>query len=130
MGDFNRHNLLWEEEHNSQLFTTEALQMAKLLLDLIATYGMKMALPKGIPTLQHLVTKNWTRPDNIFASEELIDAFIQCNVVPDRCPPNADHVPIISNIEIPPERIRRKLRKKWKETDWDKFRARLEQNLS
>jgi hypothetical protein len=50
-GDFNRHHLLWDELHNHHLFTLRNLNLTQLLLDMLARYTMKMALPAGIPTL-------------------------------------------------------------------------------
>ena len=72
LGDFNRHHPLWDEERNVHLFTTANLDAAQPLLNLLATYGMKMALPKGIPTLEAMNTKNYTRPDNVFCSSALL----------------------------------------------------------
>ena len=41
------------------------MNTARPLLDIMATYNLKMALPPGIPTLQANVTGNLTRPDNV-----------------------------------------------------------------
>ena len=38
------------------------------LIWMAADYNMEMVLPKGIPTLEAMVMKNWTRPDNVFCS--------------------------------------------------------------
>jgi len=62
-GDFNCHHPLWDEDHNSHLFTAEAIREAEVLLSVISDHDMVMALPKDIPTLESMVTKNWTRPD-------------------------------------------------------------------
>ncbi|KIK16810.1 hypothetical protein PISMIDRAFT_15565 [Pisolithus microcarpus 441] len=63
LGDFNCHHPLWDNNDNTQLFTTQSLTRAQCLVDLLDRYGMAMALPKGILTLQLLNSKNWTRPD-------------------------------------------------------------------
>ena len=60
LGDFNRHHPLWEEERNLHLLTETYLNAAEPLLLLLAEYGMQQALPKDMPTLQSLATKNWT----------------------------------------------------------------------
>ena len=64
---------MWDEDHNHHLFTSRALEDASRLLALVANHGMYMALLKGIPTLELMATKNWTRPDNIFCSGSLVD---------------------------------------------------------
>ena len=60
LGDFNCHHPLWEEERNLHLLTETYLNAAEPLLHLLAEYGMQQALPKNMPTLQSLATKNWT----------------------------------------------------------------------
>jgi hypothetical protein len=60
------------------------LNDVQMLLNLLARHGMKMALPKDIPTLESTATKNYTRVDNIFCSEELLEAFISCNTMPEK----------------------------------------------
>jgi endonuclease/exonuclease/phosphatase family metal-dependent hydrolase len=63
LGDFNRHNPLWECLDNSQLFSTANLDAAEILIDLSADFGMNIILNPGVPTLKHMVTKNlhWVR---------------------------------------------------------------------
>ena len=65
-GDFNRHHPFWDDDKDTRLFTNQALRAAEGIINLIAQYNMDMALPKGIPTLQHMRSKNYSRPDNIF----------------------------------------------------------------
>lgn len=79
MGDFNRHHPLWEELRNRHLFNYAA---ASPLIDLIANYGMIQLLPCGIPTLQASATGNWTRPDNVFSTESIVDSVISCETDP------------------------------------------------
>ena len=59
-GDFNWHHPMWEEERNHHLLVAGALREAKKLLTLIADFRMEMTLPKGLPTLEAMSTKNWT----------------------------------------------------------------------
>ena len=73
LGDFNRHHPLWDEERNNHLFTEANLQKAQQLLDVTQDWELQMALPKDIPTLQAFGTGNYTRPDNVFCSMELIN---------------------------------------------------------
>ena len=60
VGDFNRHHPAWDRPEDSQLFTREALEAAEALIRATAEFGLDMALPAGIPTHQHYVTKKWS----------------------------------------------------------------------
>ena len=100
-GDFNRHHPMWDEEHNHHLFTPGALEEAWKLLTLVVDNDMLMALPKDIPTLESLSTKNWTRPDNVFCSSNLDDKIVYCTTDPRLRGPGTDHVPILTALELP-----------------------------
>ena len=54
---------------------------------------MVMLLPKGIPTLWHMVTGRYSRPDNVFSTGGLSDQISRCEVVSSPRPPltRADH---------------------------------------
>ena len=58
-GDFNCHHLLWDEEHNSHLFTASASLEVQPLMSLLEDYNMVMILLQNIPTLQSLAMGNW-----------------------------------------------------------------------
>jgi hypothetical protein len=58
LGDFNRHDSLWESPNNSQLFSTANLDAAEILINRLVDFSMDIALDPGIPTLEHMVTKN------------------------------------------------------------------------
>ena len=104
-GDFNCHHPMWDEEQNCHLFTAAALREADKLLVLVADYGMppgmEMLLPKNVPTLEAMVTKNWTHPDNIFGSDNLGDKVIYCTTDLWLRGPGTDHVPILTVLELP-----------------------------
>lgn len=97
-GDFNRHHPLWEEEGNRGLFNCEAF--IEPLLDLISDYDMTMALPPNTPTYE-TVTGNWTRPDNVWRSANNESPITRCNVDASIRPPLADHLPIITVLDLP-----------------------------
>jgi hypothetical protein len=86
---------------------------------------MDMALPKGIPTLQHMVTGRYSRPDNLFNTTGLSGYITQCEVDPTLRPNSTDHFPIITNILLPQERIVAQPAHNFREADWDKFRKEL-----
>ena len=77
-----------------------ALREADKILVLVADYSMEMLLQKDIPTLEVMVTKNWTRPDNVFGSDNLGDKVIYCTTDPWLRGPGTDHVSILTVLEL------------------------------
>ena len=59
-----------------------------------------MALPGGISTHCHNVTKQWSRLDHVFISEASTDAIITCNAQTDHRGINTDHIPIITELNM------------------------------
>jgi hypothetical protein len=127
-GDFNRHHPLWEELRNAHLFNSSS--QIDPLLDLVHSYGMRMALPPGIPTLEASSTGNWTRPDNVWYSNNNTDLFVSCDVSPSLRPPLADHLPIISVLNIPLKRALAPPSRNFRGTNWNDFQTNLSQRLS
>ena len=120
-GDFNWHHPMWDEERNSHLFTTNNLDAAQILIDLLADFSMSLALPKDIPTLQVIHTKNLTQPNNIFCSSGILGIITQCMMLPDLQPPCIDHFPIATTLETSMEESPDTLKLNWWLVDWDKF---------
>jgi len=127
-GNFNRHHSWWEDESNSHLTTGEA--MIQPLLDLVYRYNLGMALPPGIPTLQALSTGNWTRPDNVWCFNHTTNLITQCYTNPGLRGPNTDHLPILSELDLPPTRSTPKPYRNFQTTDWKKFTDTLTTLLS
>jgi ribonuclease HI len=128
-GDFNRHHPYWDEERNRHLFTARAIREAETLLGLIADHHMVMALPKDIPTLESMATKNWTRPDNVFCTDITEGLLVECSTDPRLRGPGTDHVPILTTIEIPVKKAPTTSSYNYRLTDWDKFREELSSRL-
>lgn len=128
-GDFNLHHPLWDEERNAHLFTNKALEDAQTLIDLMGDYDMVMALPKDIPTLQSMATKNWTRPDNIFCSDSMADDVMTCDTDHRSRGPGTDHLPILTNIDIPLVRKVYEPSRNFRQVDWEKFNKDLASRL-
>jgi endonuclease/exonuclease/phosphatase family protein len=84
LGDFNRHHLHWDNPADTHLFTNEAITAAEYLIDAIAEVGMELALPSGIPTHCHNVTKRWSRLNQVFISDHSMDMIITCNTLPEQ----------------------------------------------
>jgi endonuclease/exonuclease/phosphatase family metal-dependent hydrolase len=124
-GDFNRHHPMWDEETDDRLFTTRALEDAGRLIEMLADLNLKMALPKGQPTLEHMVTKRYSRPDNVWCTEEIFDLIIRCEVDPSLRPPGTDHFPIATYIDLPQERTTLKTSYNFRAVDWEDFQENL-----
>jgi hypothetical protein len=91
---------MWEHPDNARLFTRANIDAADYLIELLADFGMDIALKPGVPTLEHMVTKSLHRVDHVFCSHELSPKFIHCKVLPHERPPKTDHFPIVSCIEL------------------------------
>ena len=91
---------MWDEECNHHLFTAEATRDAEELILLLADYNMVMTLPKWLPTIQSMSTKNWTRVDNIFCTDNIANSIVTCNTAPGRRGPGTDHIPILTSLEV------------------------------
>ena len=57
VGDFNRHHPYWDDHCDDRLFTSEAIEAAERLIKAVMDTGLELALPSGIPTHRHNVTK-------------------------------------------------------------------------
>lgn len=128
-GDFNRHHPMWDDESNSHLFTHAADKDAQHLIKLTENHNLDMLLPKGIPTLQSTVTKNFTRVDNVFASYELSDKLIICDVDARFRPVCTDHFPIVTTLDLSKTSPTLKDHKNFRNTDWDEFKKALRAKL-
>jgi endonuclease/exonuclease/phosphatase family metal-dependent hydrolase len=130
VGDFNRHDPMWESPDNPQLFTTANIDAAEILINILANFAMNMVLEPGIPTLEHMVTKNLHQVNHIFCSQDLSPRFIHCEVLPHEWPPKTDHFPIVSTIDLQLSRTREEPKRNFREMDWDEFRDGLKVKLS
>ena len=124
-GDFNRHHPMWDEENNSHLFTTNNLDAAQILIDLLADFSMSMALPKDIPTLRATCTKNLTWPNNVFCSSRILGIITQCMTLPGLQPPCTDHFPIATTLDASMEQSPDTLKLNWRMVNWDRVRKHL-----
>ncbi|KAF8233960.1 hypothetical protein L208DRAFT_1552942 [Tricholoma matsutake] len=91
---------------------------------------MHMALPKGIPTLKHMVSKRHSRPDNVFCNSSLVNHVVKCNTIPARQPGKTDHYPIAIILELTQEKAQAKLSLNFRETEWGEFNTHLENKLA
>jgi ribonuclease HI/exonuclease III len=129
-GDFNRHHPLWDRDEDVHLFTAQYQRSAEKLINMLADHEMAMPLPKGIPTLEHMRSKRYSRPDNVFCTSELQDCITKCDVVPHLRPPCTDHFPIATHLSLTQNRTPSITNYNFRDTDWDSFRKALQQNLA
>lgn len=128
-GDFNRHHPLWDDEGNNHLFTDKYLDQAQPLINLLSSFDLTMLLPAGIPTLEASRTKNYTRPDNVFGSEELVNTVVRCDTDPGRRPPNTDHIPVITVLDVSVPLAPVSERRNFRQVDWMDFHACMQRKL-
>jgi hypothetical protein len=126
LGDFNRHHPMWEEDTNSHLF--EAENIISPLLGLLYRQDMLLALPKGIPTFQ-TNTGRWTRPDNVWRADTQADPIQRCDVLPNIRPPLADHMPIITVVDLPLPRVAPQQTLDFRAADWPTISDNLNTRL-
>jgi len=128
-GNFNRHHPLLDKEQNGHLLTASAPLAVKPLISLIDDYNMVMLLPKGIPTLQSMAMKNWTRVDNVFMMANTEELMVVCNMDPRLRGLGMHNMPILTMIDILIPQKEEAGRRNFREMDWDKFRKSLEMQL-
>ena len=129
LGDFNRHHPLWDEDRNSHLFTNAALASSQKILDILADYGLTQLLPKNTPTLQSSSSRNWTHPDNVFATEHTSLSLISCDTDPENRGPNTDHVPIVTVLDLTPPASDDTPSWNYRAVDWQQFSTALSKEL-
>ena len=117
--DFNWHHLLWDRDEDTHLFTPDTLQKAEPLIELLADYDIEMILEKGVPTLQHMCSKRYSWPNNIFCSRSITNSVLKCSVDAEACPTKTDHFPITTLLELPQERIVSKPTYNFRMADWE-----------
>ena len=128
-GDFNHHHPLWDEERNRHLFTMVALRESEVLLGIVADHGMVMALPRDIPTLEAMATKNWTQPDNAFCTEHSELLIVSCTTAPRLQGLGTDHVPILIILELPVKSAPVTPTRNFRTVNWEEFREELATTL-
>ena len=89
-----------------------------------------MILKKGIPTLQHMVTKKYSRPDNIFVTNGLTELITKCDVAPDLHPQSTDHFPILTILQLHQSKMSDQPLPNFKMTDWTAYKTKLQNKIN
>jgi hypothetical protein len=121
---------MWDGDKDMCLFTTKALEDAGKLIELVTEQDVVMLLPKGIPTLKHMVTKRHSRPDNFFCTNNITNHVTKCNTMPERQLGKTDHYLIATILELVQERMLPKTSQNIRETDWEEFNVFLGKELT
>ena len=130
LGDFNRHHLYWDDHHNDRLFTSEAIRAAEKLIEAVADVGLELALPSGIPTHRHNVTKRWSRLDQVFLSDHSENTLISCDTQPNQWGINTDHLSICTELDLTATHLEIGEFLNYREADWDGFCKELSAQLA
>ena len=125
LGDFNRHHPAWDSPRNTHLFTPQNLRRTEILTNYLSKYDLEMALPAALPTLQATRTKNYTRPDNVFCSSNLLERLQTCTVRPELRVSKTDHFPVQTVFETPTRAAAPRHRRDFQQVDWSEFDAAL-----
>ena len=130
VGDFNRHHPYWDDHSDDRLFTSEAIEAAEKLIEAVVDAGLELALPSGIPTHRHNVTKRWSRLDQVFLSDHSDNILISCNTQPDHWGINTDHLPIRTELDLKAVQTEIGEIPNYREADWEGVRKELSTQLA
>ena len=130
LGDFNRHHPYWDDPNDVRLFTNEAIDAAEKLIEAVADAGLELALPSGIPTHRHNVTKKWSRLDQVFISDHSENVLITCDTQTDQWGINTDHLPILISLSLSTTIEETNEIPNFQEVDWDEFRKEMGTQLA
>ena len=128
-GNFNRHHPHWDDPSDTRLFTPEATRAAEVLIETLAENNLVMALPNGLPTHYHNVTKCWSRLDQVFITEHSKNLVISCDTLTEHRGPNTDHLLILTELDLSLPIPREEMLANFQEVDWEAFGKDLEKCL-
>ena len=80
--------------------------------------------------LSDLVTKRWSRLDQVFTSEHTLEVIEQCEALPEEQGLNTDHFPIVTNLNLALTIAPRKEVRNYHEVEWKIFRDKLQSRLA
>ncbi|KZP05445.1 hypothetical protein FIBSPDRAFT_765833 [Athelia psychrophila] len=89
---------------------------------------MTMALSPNLPPLQ-TPTSSWTHPDNIWITPNSSNLVISCDVCPELRPAGADHLPILTKLNLTITRPAAKPTRNFCTANFEKVCAGLKTNL-
>ena len=129
VGDFNRHHPYWDDPRDTRLFMGDTAEAAEKLIEALADIGLELALPSGIPTHKHNVTKCWSRLDQVFVSDHSENILLSCDTLPDHRGINTDHLPILTELNLKADIAEDAEILNYWNVDWGDFRKKLSVKL-
>jgi exonuclease III len=115
VGDFNLHHPLWNppdyEAHDHE---------AEDLIDLMATNGLNLILPAGIITFP----RNSTTIDLVWGNAQMEEKVLRCKVAHNH-DHGSDHFPILTTLDMKPERIEQVPMYNFERTDWSLLKTKI-----
>jgi len=130
LGDFNRHHPHWDDPSDAHLFMEVALAAAETLIDLVASLGLELGLPSGIPTHLHNITKKWSRLDQVFITEHSLELIEACDTETKFHSIKTDHFPIVTKLNLEATLMQPATIHNFKDVDWEKFHETLSLRLA
>jgi|SRR6266850_1036997 len=130
LGDFNRHHPYWDDHNDTRLFTNKEMEAAEILIEAVTDAGLEIALPSGIPTHIHNVTKHWSRLDQVFLSDHSANMLILCNTQPKHRGINTDHLPIVTKLKLSIGTNEEKPIQNFQDVNWEEFSKVLNEQLA
>ncbi|KAH8823378.1 hypothetical protein DL96DRAFT_1559243 [Flagelloscypha sp. PMI_526] len=117
------------DDDRGRLFTMAALEAAQTLIDLVHDFGLTMALPPGIQTLEHFVTGKGSRPDNVWITDHTKDQVLTCDIRPEERPIKTDHYPYVLELDMEVTYTVQGEKCAFRSVVWDDFRTELKKQL-
>lgn len=120
IGDFNRHDPMWDSLDNCDLFTNEEAEGTQPLLEAAADLDLYQILPKGTTTHENFRTGRWSCLDLVWVSNQTRDRILKCEADPDQ-KGASDHFPILLTIDsTPTEAPLKEPTHNFRGAEWDK----------
>ena len=125
VGDFNLHHPLWARPDYNHRH-----EEADELVNLAADHGLELLTPPGTITYdKHMGRRcHQTTVDLAWATTPVADRLVRCQDRRDWLHA-ADHVPIITELDISVQKSLEKLKARWLETNWDTLLRTLAADL-
>ncbi|ODM14238.1 hypothetical protein SI65_10346 [Aspergillus cristatus] len=125
VGDFNLHHLMWARpDYNHR--HEEADDLIRVAED----HGLELLTPPGTITYEKHTGRgsHQTTIDLTWATAEVTDLLVCCQDRRDWMHA-ADHIPILTELDISVQKTPERLKMKWQEADWDAFLKALTADL-
>jgi hypothetical protein len=97
------------------------MEAVEKLIKVIADIGLDLALPSGIPTHKHNITKLWSRLNQVFISDHSKSLLISCDMLLDQWGINTNHLPILTELNLKENIVEKGEIPNFHNVDWEDF---------